>query len=350
MTVVFKEKGAYASMPSIVRAENKTLLVSFRLAPCEAKGYSHLHSQSASVIARSMDNGKTWSAPEVIAEDDLLAKQDPQLLLLPDGRIVCYYFRYLFHPEGERKTLERDRSLVVIPMPKKRAIASLRGVGYAISADNGKTFSRSRVIALTGISSFAARGACGVSENGVTRMPIYAAKTGRDRYALYVIEGRFGERAWRVKGKIAESAIVNGTSTHYFEPALLCASDGVLHAFVRAHTKEGIVTLRAFSNTNGASFSPLIPFGVNGHPAHPLQLSDGRILLTYGYRARKGSGVRARFAKTEKESIIIGDEFILDDLSPTPDTGYPWGVQIDDTTALSVYYREGAIYARLISL
>jgi len=72
-------------------------------------------------------------------------------------------------------------------------------------------------------------------------------------------------------------------------------------------------------------------------PPHLLQLSDGRILCTYGYR-RPPFGQRACISddgitwKKENEIILRDDAF-------NKDLGYPVSVELEPGKILSVYYQ-----------
>ncbi|MEZ4659716.1 MAG: sialidase family protein [Caldilineaceae bacterium] len=72
-----------------------------------------------------------------------------------------------------------------------------------------------------------------------------------------------------------------------------------------------------------------------GGPTHLLQLADGRLLATYGYRV-KPYGIRARVSEDEGQSW--GPEIILRDDAGSWDLGYPRAVQMSNGQVMVVYY------------
>jgi hypothetical protein len=73
------------------------------------------------------------------------------------------------------------------------------------------------------------------------------------------------------------------------------------------------------------------------HPAHLLELSDGRVLLVYGLRNPGLYGVAARLSKDQGQTW--GQPQILVDLGGSKvDCGYPASVQVEDGTIVTAYY------------
>lgn len=72
------------------------------------------------------------------------------------------------------------------------------------------------------------------------------------------------------------------------------------------------------------------------HPAHLLQLADGRILLVYGIRNRGLYGIGARLSADEGQTW--SSPRLLVDLEDATDGGYPSSVQLEDGTIVTAYY------------
>lgn len=93
----------------------------------------------------------------------------------------------------------------------------------------------------------------------------------------------------------------------------------------------------AYSDDNGASWTGPYKTPLWGFPPHLLQLSDGRILCTYGYR-RPPYGQRACISNDgitwKKEN-----EIILRDDACNKDLGYPVSVELEPGKVLSIYYQ-----------
>ena len=75
--------------------------------------------------------------------------------------------------------------------------------------------------------------------------------------------------------------------------------------------------------------------GHGGNPPSMVRLKDGRISVTYGYRA-KPYGIRARLS--EDEGKTWGKEILLRQDSATWEVGYTRTVQRPDGKMVTVYY------------
>jgi len=75
--------------------------------------------------------------------------------------------------------------------------------------------------------------------------------------------------------------------------------------------------------------------GTFGNPPSMIRLSDGRLCLTYGYRA-KPYGIRARLSYDDGNSW--SREIILRADGGSPDLGYPRTVQRPDGKIVTIYY------------
>jgi hypothetical protein len=78
-----------------------------------------------------------------------------------------------------------------------------------------------------------------------------------------------------------------------------------------------------------------------GHPPDLMQLKDGRILCTYGYRpGRHGDpgGIRACFSRDNGETWEIDREVQIRRDFLNSDIGYPESLQLANGKVLTVYY------------
>lgn len=93
------------------------------------------------------------------------------------------------------------------------------------------------------------------------------------------------------------------------------------------------------STDNGASFHyltrPVPSAGSGGNPPAMLKLQDGRLCLTYGYRAAP-FGIQARLSEDGGKSW--SDAIHLRDDGACSDLGYPRTIQRADGTLLTTYY------------
>jgi len=93
------------------------------------------------------------------------------------------------------------------------------------------------------------------------------------------------------------------------------------------------------SDDNGVTWNyanrPVPDTGMGGNPPALIKLSDGRLCLTYGYRAEP-YGMRARLSTDA--GATWGEEIVLRDDGGSHDLGYPRAVQRPDGTVVTVYY------------
>jgi len=93
------------------------------------------------------------------------------------------------------------------------------------------------------------------------------------------------------------------------------------------------------SEDNGATWRylnrPVADTGQGGNPAALTKLRDGRLCLTYGYRAEP-YGLRAKLSADE--GLTWGEAIILRADGGNHDLGYPRTVQRPDGGLVTVYY------------
>jgi len=103
--IIYKDASYYSAFPSIVQRQDGELLCAFRRAPDRkalwgAPGYTHTDTNSYLVLVRSRDNGETWTKePELIFAHPLGGSQDPCMVQLRDGSIVCTSYGWAQVPE-----------------------------------------------------------------------------------------------------------------------------------------------------------------------------------------------------------------------------------------------------------
>ena len=77
-----------------------------------------------------------------------------------------------------------------------------------------------------------------------------------------------------------------------------------------------------------------------GHPTDLVQLSDGRLLASYGVRTQHAQpeGVRACFSSDNGETWDIQTEVQIRNDFSNWDVGYPESLELPDGRVLTVYY------------
>ncbi|WP_298652631.1 sialidase family protein [uncultured Proteiniphilum sp.] len=312
-------------------------MVAFRRAPDRRvfgeKGYSHIDMNSYLVMVRSSD-GEVWTEdPDLIYAHPFGGSQDPCMLKLEDGTILCtsYGWQYV-----------NSTGLANLKQPYFKAGGAVFLGGYLVrSLDNGKTWQGPVYPPHVDAEiNFSASG---------KPLPAY------NRGALY--EGKEGRIFWVVA--VNDSVPVRKTSNHLlisddkgltWQYSGVVASDdkvafneasvyetpkGDLVAFIRTANYEDQACISR--STDGGKTFKWESMGFKGHPCHALRLPDNRVLLTYGYR-HEPYGIRARILNAECTDFATAPEIIIRDDGENSDIGYTWSVLLDNSRVLVVYY------------
>jgi sialidase-1 len=339
--MIYQEPKFYAAFPSIVRRPDGELLVAFRRAPSRiALGETregHTDPNSFLVMVRSRDGGETWTkSPDLIYAHALGGSQDPCLLQLRDGTLLCASYGWSFvQPEA-------------VAAMKKPVFETKPGVlflgGFLVrSSDGGKSW----------------QGPVYPPHipPEITFDPYGKPLPAYNRGALY--EGASGRIFWVVAAndtpgsnrKMTNHLLVSndkGLTWSYSAPVAVDAKvifneasayetpKGDIVAFMRTANFEDQACI-ARSTDGGKTFQPWQGMGFKGHPLQATRLPDQRVLLVYGYR-HKPYGVRARILNAESTDFATAPEIVLREDGGTTDLGYPWSVVLDAKRVLVVYY------------
>jgi hypothetical protein len=169
-------------------------------------------------------------------------------------------------------------------------------------------------------------------------MGIYGADYGSNICRAFLVRSRDSGETWGEPALIARD---NAGQLSFEEPALALTQDGHLLAVLRCGKPGSYEYLyQARSRDKGHSWAEPVPTPMWGHPAHVLELVDGRLLCSYGYR-RPPFGVRACISYDQGASWNVEREFVLRDDGESRDCGYPSSVQLADGSLLTVYYIHG---------
>ena len=334
--VIYKEEKFYSAFPSIVRRPNGDLLLAFRRAPDRRllgeKGFTHTDPNSYLVSVRSKDNGKTWTKnPELVSAHPFGGSQDPCMLQLRDGSILCTSYGWaLIEQASTLKGVFRYGNFCflggymvkssdggnswkgpIVPPPCKDEV-SLDPFGEPVPAYN--------------------RGAMCEGKDG--RLYWVVASNGAlapKRTATHLMISEDKGETWKYSCPVAQDEKVTFNETSLYE-----TPKGDLVAFMRTADFDDHTTL-ARSTDGGKTFQPWEDAGFQGHPHYALRLPDKRVLLVYGYR-HAPFGIRARVLNPECTDARTAQEIVLRDDGGSGDLGYPWATMISKNRALVVYY------------
>lgn len=336
--VIYQDDKFYSAFPSIVRRKDGELLVAFRRAPNRKllgeKSNSHTDPNSYLVLVRSRDGGKTWSRePELIYADPFGGSQDPCMVQLSDGTLVCTSYGWaLLNPDFAAKLSDSLRHgnfafLGGYIVRSKDGGLSWQGPLFPppVGADNTSDIFGKAVPAYN-------RGAMCEGRDGRLYWVVAAntATKPRRTETHLLISSDKGE-SWKYSCPVATDPKVTFNETSLYE-----TPKGDLVAFLRTADFDDH-TVVARSTDRGRSFQPWQDAGWQGHPHYALHLPDKRVLLVYGYR-HAPFGIRARVLDAECTDFKTAGEIVLRDDGGNGDLGYPWATMLSKNRALVVYY------------
>lgn len=337
--VIYDDEKFFSAFPSVVQQADGGLLLAFRRAPnCRLMGAeenSHAHPNSYLVSVRSQD-GENWTKdPELIHAYELGGSQDPCMLQLRDGTLLCTSYAWTFMPP------ERVTNL------KAPVYESLPGVvflgGYHLkSVDGGKNwqgpFHPPPLPSEVFIDPY------GQPLSAFNRGAMMEGKDGRifwvcraneceepRRHATHLLISEDKGQSWSYSCPVATDAKASFSETSLHE-----TPNGDIVAFMRTSDLDDEACM-ARSTDGGESFEPWEGMGFKGHPLHALRLPDDRVLLVYGYR-HAPYGIRCRILNAECTDFATATEMVLREDGGGFDIGYPWAVQLDSKQVLVTYY------------
>jgi len=336
--VIYQDDKFYSAFPSIVQRRNGELITAFRRAPNRKllgeKGNSHTDPNSYLVLVRSRDDGRSWSKePELIYAHPFGGSQDPCMIQLRDGTLVCTSYGWAL--------LNPDHAARLTNSPNHSNFVFIGG--YVLrSKDAGKSWegpflpppiadNPDRDIFNQPLPSYN-RGAMCEGRDGRLYWVVAANESWKPRQTeTHLLISADQGSTWKYSSLVAADPKVTFNETSLYE-----TPKGDLVAFLRTANFDDHTGV-ARSINGGKSFQPWQDAGWKGHPHYALRLPDQRVLLVYGYR-HKPFGVRARVLDAECTNFQTAEEIVLRDDGGNGDLGYPWAAMISRNRALVVYY------------
>lgn len=336
--VIYEDTRFHSAFPSVIKRKNGEIIVAFRRAPERRifgeKKTSHVDPNSYLMKVTSKEGINWTKEPSLIYAHTFGGSQDPCMLQLRDGTILCTSYGWAFvRPDAHLNAPVFE----VVP-----GVVFLGG--YVMrSTDGGKSWQGPHYPPHIGPE----------INNSATGEPLPAYNRG----ALY--EGKNGNIYWVVAASDS-NAPNKKTSNHlliskdkgltwsystpvaidekasFNETSIYETPKGDLVAFLRT-AGLGDQACIARSTDGGQTFQPWEKMGFQGHPLQALRLPDNRVLLVYGYR-HKPYGIRARILNAECTDYSTAPEMVLRDDGATTDLGYPWAVVLDKKRVLVTYY------------
>lgn len=338
--IIYEDAQFYSSFPSVIKKENGEIIVAFRRAPdrkiFQEKGSSHVDPNSYLVFVTSNDNAVSWSKePKLLYAHAFGGSQDPCLLQLKDGTILCTSYGWAFVNEQGIGNLKQ-------PVAKNNDGSVFLG-GYILrSTDGGESWDgpvyppnipvERRYTALGDPLPAYNRGALWEGQDGHIFWVVAAgADPENGKTSNYLLISEDKGLTWKYSCPVAVDDKVTFNETSAYE-----TPKGDLVAFIRTAGLEDQACI-ARSTDGGKSFGQWESMGFQGHPLQALRLPDNRVLLVYGYR-HKPHGIRARILNAECTDFKTAEEIVIRADGSNGDIGYPWAVMLDENRVLVTYY------------
>lgn len=335
--IIYQDDKFYAAFPSLVVREDGEILCAFRRAPNRrlfGGNYSHTDANSYLVLVRSKDGGKTWSKdPELIYAHPMAGSQDPCMVQLSDGSIVCTSYAWVMMPPGKEAQLENT-----LTHPSYAFLG-----GYIVRSDDGGNSWKGPFLPPP-LPGSERKDALGNPCPAFNRGAMIQRKDGRLYWSVAGItrmRPRLTENHLLISSDRGETweyscPVASDDKVTFNETSLIETAKGDIIAFMRTADFDGKLAF-ARSTDGGKSFGKWEDGGFFGHPFHAIRLKDDRIFLVYGYR-KAPFGIRAKILNPDCTNIREAPEFVIRDDGGGGDIGYPWAALLPDGKILVAYY------------
>jgi hypothetical protein len=329
--VVYTNGFKHLHPADLIRLKNGDIIVMTREAS------EHYANDGDVVMVRSKDGGKTWAGRQVVSAIKDLDEREGCGIQLKDGTIIVgVFYNNLYNPDGSYR-FNYDRKILLDK--NKRYLGS-----YIItSKDNGYTWSKPNFIESHDMPFTNVEGPTDAPiemPDGSIVMGVIGYNAGGDEKNNPSVFLRSTDKGktWKYVSTMASDP--GGLMGGFLEPGIVRTKTGRIVSLMRNHGVEN--TLYAtYSDDEGKTWFPAWKTEMTGHPADLIQLSDGRLMATYGIRPPHHGlpgGVRACFSNDNGKSWDINTEVQIRNDFINWDVGYPESTQLKDGSILTVYY------------
>jgi sialidase-1 len=328
--VVYTDGYRHLHPADLIKLQNGDILITAREAT------EHYANDGDVIMLRSKDQGKTWGDKQVIAGIKDVDEREGCGIQLKDGTIVVgVFYNNLYSKDGSYGFNSAERKLIE---PNKHYL----GAYIITSKDNGKTWSEPNYIETTGMPFLNIEGPTDAPiemPDGSLLMGVigYNFKGDPLNRSSVMLQSTDKGRSWKYLSTIAGDP--GGKLGGFLEPGIARTKSGRIVAALRNHASENAIWT-TYSDDNGKTWEKVQKTDMHGHPADIIQLSDGRLLMSYGIRTShaRPAGVRACFSNDNGKTWDINTEVQIRNDFINWDVGYPESLQLADGRVLTVYY------------
>ncbi len=354
-TLIYREQDAYCSFPHVAYMPDGRLAVTFRRAgrmsaDAAKNGVATHHDPDSSIrIIFSEDEGESWHTDSMrTVYDTQYGVNDPAMTVLADGTILNRFVVLDIRPTSE---MTEPPKKIFSHRVEHGLVTQVVGNLVMQSKDNGQSWQEVGLDTVPEIGPSCSRDPIVEMPDGSWLAPVYTGAPQRSDIS-WVIRSFDKGRNWCAPVRIASDD--NGIHSelqgvNYNETSLLHLGNGEMLAMVRAdtsfHTTNGefmpvggvgkIVAVH--SKNGGMCWTPPQETGIWGQPGSVMQLRNGDLLCTYGYR-KAPFGIRCCLSKDRGQTWLMDREIIIRDDNPTWDCGYAFSIELKDGRIFTVYY------------
>lgn len=313
--VVARFPHRHLAFPGMAVLKNGDYAVVYR------EGDAHVCPYGRICLTFSKDQGVSWSSPMAV-DDTPTDDRDPSIHALSDGRLLITH-------GGWNSWMAYKQTKDKFPGPtgyiEQGGLKGFRDQRYVFSEDNGLTWKPG-----VGVLPFCPHGPA-IGPDGCFYQPTMGRDKGRRQ--VYFCKGSPDGTQWERIGLVGETDAKDPLV--YEEPHSAFLADGTIATAIRV-PYDGYLRM-SFSQDQGKTWTAPQKTPLRGYPHHLLQLSDGRLLIVYGYRFT-GMGVRACLSRDGGHTWDLEHEIVIRSHGHNADLGYPVAVELPDGRIAVVYY------------
>ncbi len=321
---ISQEPEYYCGWPTVARRSNGELLVSW-----SGGRESHVCPFGRVEMMRSHDDGATWTWPRVLL-DGPIDDRDSGVLETATGSLLVTTFTSLAYEERYMKAGKPYSPNWEAANNRLTAEQRQAELGqWAIRSTDGGISWSARIPTLVN----SPHGPCQLADGRL----LYAGKElWTEEKRIGVAESTDDGQTWTWLAAIPAREGDTVTNYHELHAAELPSGRIVVH--IRNHNQTNHrETLQTESEDGGKTWTVPHSIDVWGLPSFLTPLSDGRLLMSYGYR-REPHGNQARISEDEGRSWSAPLTISSD--GANGDLGYPSTVELAGQKFLTVWYEQ----------
>ena len=335
--VIYQDGFRHLHPADLIKLKNGELLIMAREAT------EHYAVDGDVILLRSKDGGKTWGNKQIIGGIKNSDEREGCGIQLKDGTIIVgIFYNNNYNSDGSYGNYFNWKTQKFEPEQRDKSRPTL-GTYIITSKDNGHTWSQPKFI---DIKNMPVTGLEGPTDAPI-ELPDGSIVMGVIGYGLnknpnvtgsIMLRSSDKGKTWHYLSTIASDT--NKKSGGFVEPGIVRTKTGRIVAALRNAGPDNAIWM-TYSDDNGKTWVPVWKTEMIGHPVDLIQLSDGRLMASYGIRTGphyRPGGVRACFSNDNGKTWDLKTEVQLRNDFLNWDIGYPESLEMPDGNILTVYY------------